>query len=172
MSTLRVDTILGESGAERRGLMTYAIICDQKADSDSGGQFTNGAWQTRELNHTIADPDDIVTIPATNDRFTLQAGSYLIEASAPAYKVNNHQARLYNETTGTVVQYGKNAYSDSTENVADESVVVARVTITSETSFKIQHRCTTTKPTNGYGNTVTGFGGVGIFTVVKIYKEA
>ena len=153
-----------------RGFVTYAIICDQKADSDNGGEFNNGAWQKRDLNTEIADPDSIVTI--ANDQFTLQAGSYLIEASAPAYKVNNHQTRLYNATTSAVVQYGKNAYSDSTENVADESVVVARVTITGATAFEIQHRCLTSKPTNGFGNTVNGFGGVGIFTVVKIYKEA
>ena len=156
--------------ATHRGFTTYAIICDQKADSDNGGDFTNGAWRTRNLNTEIADPDNIVVI--ASDQFTLQAGSYLIEASAPAYKVNNHQTRLYNATTSSVVQYGKNAYSDSTENVADESVVVARVTITGATAFEIQHRASATKATNGFGNTVSGFGGVGIFTVVKIFKEA
>ena len=153
-----------------KGFVSYAIICDQKADSASGGQFDNGAWRTRNLNTTIADPDSIVTI--ASDQFTLQAGSYLIEASAPAYKVNNHQTRLYNATTSAVVQYGQNAYSDATENVADESSVVARVTITGATAFEIQHRAANSKPTNGFGNSVNGFGGVGIFTVVKIYKEA
>ena len=156
--------------ATHRGFATYAIICDQKADSDSGGDFTNGAWRTRNLNTEIADPDGIVTI--ANDQFTLQAGSYLIEASAPAYKVNNHQTRLYNATTSAVVQYGQNAYSDATENVADESSVVARVTITGATAFEIQHRAMNSKTTNGFGNFVNGFGGVGIFTVVKIFKEA
>ncbi len=80
MSTLRVDTILGESGEERRGLMTYAIISDQKTQDTDGGTFSSGDWRTRDLNNTIADPDGIVTIPASEDRFTLQAGSYPIEA--------------------------------------------------------------------------------------------
>ena len=65
MSTLRVDTILGESGAERRGLMTYAIICDQKANDTDGGTFTSGAWRTRDLNtcllYTSPSPRDLST---------------------------------------------------------------------------------------------------------------
>lgn len=169
MSTLRVDTILGESGAERRGLMTYAIICDQKADNVDGGTFTSGAWQTRNLNTKIADPDGIVSI--ANDQFTLQAGSYLIEATAPAFDVNRHQVRLYNATAATAVQYGQNQYCTDTYNVANNSFVFARVTITGATAFEIQHRCQLSKATNGYG-VDNSFGGVSIYTLVKIYKEA
>ena len=112
MSTLRVDTILGESGAERRGLMSYAIICDQKSHTGDGGSFTSGAWRTRDLNTEIADPDGIVSI--ANNQFTLGAGDYLIEASAPAYSVNQHLIRLQNIKGSTTVQYGEAAYADGT----------------------------------------------------------
>ena len=104
MSTLRVDTILGESGAERRGLMTYAIISDEKANNTHGGTFTQDAWQTRDLNHTVADPDGIVTL--ANNQFTLNPGSYLIECSGPAIEVSRHQVRLYDVTNSAVVEYG------------------------------------------------------------------
>ena len=43
MSTLKVDTIQDTSGVVRRGLMTYAIIGDQKTSSTEGGTFTSGA---------------------------------------------------------------------------------------------------------------------------------
>ena len=170
MSTLRVDTILGESGAERRGLMTYAIICDQKTQNTSGGTFTSGAWQTRNLNTKIADPDGIVSI--ASDQFTLQAGSYLIEASASAFAVNAHRARLYNATDSSVVQLGTSSYArtSSGDVGSTASSVFARVTITAANAFEIQHRCSTTKTTNGFG--VANNFDVEIYTTVKIFKEA
>lgn len=172
MSTLRVDTILGESGAERRGLMTYAIISDQKTQDTDGGTFSNGDWRTRDLNHKIADPDGIVTIPATEDRFTLQAGSYLIEAFAPSFGVNANMARLYNITDDEVTQYGSHSYSRSASgDLGDsKSFVHARVTISGATEFKIEHRCSTSRSNNGFG--VGSNFGPETFTVVKIFKEA
>ena len=170
MSTLRVDTILGESGAERRGLMTYAIICDQKAQNTDGGTFTAGAWQKRNLNTTIADPDSIVTI--ANDQFTLQAGSYFIEARAPSYAVDSHRLRLYNATDSSEVQLGPNSYSRETTGDLgyDDAHLFARVTITGATAFEIQHRGMTSRSNNGFG--VPTNMGVEIYTTVKIFKEA
>ena len=170
MSTLRVDTILGESGAERSGLMTYAIICDQKAHNVDGGTFTDGAWQTRDLSNTpIADPDNIVSV--ANNQFTLQAGSYYIEASAPCYHTGRTQARLYNATDSSVVQYGTNAYASNTTNAQIRSTVFARVTITAGTTFEIQHRAQVAQANTGFG-VDNDFGGTSIFTIVKIFKEA
>ena len=65
---------------------SYAIICDQKDSTTDGGDFTTGAWRTRNLNTEIADPDGIVSI--SSNQFTLQAGTYLIKWSAPAYDVD------------------------------------------------------------------------------------
>ena len=141
MSTLRVDTILGESGAERRGLMTYAIICDQKAQNTDGGTFTAGAWQKRNLNTTIADPDSIVTI--ANDQFTLQAGSYFIEARSPAYGVDSHRIRLYNATDSSEVQLGPSSYSrEATSDLGyDDAHLFARVTTVSYTHLTLPTIC-------------------------------
>ena len=171
MSTLRVDTILGESGAERRGLMTYAIICDEKDHNVDGGTFTAGAWRTRTLNTKIADPDNIVSISASNDQFTLNAGSYLIEASAPFYQVGRSQLRLYNATDTSVVQYGANAYCGNTGGVHGNALLFVRVTITASTVFEIQHRGQVDKATIGFGLD-NNFGETSIYTVVKIFKEA
>jgi hypothetical protein len=170
MSTLRVDNIQDQGGAERRGLKTYAIIADQKTSGTSGGSFTAGAWQTRDLSDTpIADPDSIVSV--SSNQFTLGAGTYLIEGSAPAYHLNQHQLRLYNATDSSVVQYGQSAYATSGDNVQTNAYVFARLTITASKTFELQHRSSLTKTTNGYG-IGTDFGNTNIFAVVKIFKEA
>ena len=170
MSTLRVDNIQDQGGAERRGLKTYAIICDQKGYDTDGGTFTSGAWRTRDLNTEIADPDGIVSI--ASNQFTLGAGSYLIEASAPTYRTDRHVTRLQNITAGTTVQLGSSEFSYSGDNVQTRSVLVARVIITGSTTFEIQHRSQTSSATFGFG-VDTGMTGVeSIYTVVKIYKEA
>ena len=170
MSTLRVDNIQDQGGAERRGLKTYAIICDKKGHNEDGGTFSSGDWRTRDLNHEIADPDGIVSI--ANDQFTLGAGTYLIEAHAPAYKTNRHIARLQNITAGTTVQYGSAAYANSSGNVYNCSIVTARVTITGSTTFEIQHRSQSTSSSTGFGIDSSFTGVDSIYTIVKIFKEA
>ena len=157
--------------------ISYAIIADIKASNADGGDFDSGAWRTRDLNTEIADPDNIVSL--SSNQFTLGAGSYLIEFSAPACRLGSHQTRLYNATTSSEVQIGTSHYAPPTSGHADQtSMGAGRVTITGSTSFEIQHR--------GAGNSNVGedtFGfGVGssgshswgstMYCLVKIYKEA
>ena len=170
MSTLRVDNIQDQGGAERRGLKTYAIICDQKTNSTDGGTFTSGAHRTRDLNTKLYDPDGIVSI--SSNQFTLGAGSYLIRASAPAFLVNRHVARLTNVTDSSTVQEGAAAYSGSSSSGVSTSSIVARVTITASKAFEIRHRCQTDCTVNGFGVSASGNATVSIYTIVEIIKEA
>ena len=156
--------------ATHRGFATYAIICDEKAHNADGGTFTLGAFRTRDLNTEIADPDGIVSI--SSNQFTLGAGNYLIEASAPAYAVNRHIARLQNITDSTTVQYGQAQYTDAANFVYNSSVVVARVSITASKTFEIQHRSQSTQSSNGFGVQTAMSGVDSIYTIVKIYKES
>jgi hypothetical protein len=154
-----------------RGFVTYAIICDQKAQNTDGGTFTSGAWRTRDLNTEIADPDSIVSI--SSNQFTLSsAGSYFIEAYASSFAVNENVARLYNVTDSAVAQVGSHSYARfSSGDLGDsKSHLHARVTITGSTTFEIQHRCADTRTTDGFG--VASNLAVEIYTVVKIFKEA
>ena len=171
MSTLKVNEIQDTSGTVRRGIQTYAIICDEKDNNVAGGTFTSGAWRTRDLNTEIADPDSIVTI--SSNQFTLGAGTYLIEASAAAFGVNRHLTRIYNSTDSSVVEYGTSQISGTAQEASQFSTVLARVTITGSTAFEIQHRCNLTKATFGFGlETSFGSGFKNKYTVVKIFKEA
>jgi len=149
---------------------SYAIISDEKAHNADGGTFTLGAFRTRDLNTEIADPDGIVSI--SSNQFTLGAGNYLIEASAPAYAVDRHIARLRNITTSTTVQYGQAQYAGAANFVYNSSVVVARVSLTGSTTFEIQHRSQSTQASNGFGVQTAMAGVDSVYTIVKIFKEA
>lgn len=149
---------------------SYAIICDQKAHDANGGTFTSGAFRTRDLNTEITDPDSIVSI--SSNQFTLGAGDYLIEASAPVYRVARHITRLQNITDGSTITWGTAEYADATNLVANRSFLDARVSLTGSTTFELQHRADSTLATQGFGVSSSFTGTQSIYAVVKIYKEA
>mgnify|MGYP003133127688 CR=1 FL=1 len=148
---------------------SYAMIADQKTQSTNGGTFTSGAWRTRDLNTELADADGIVSI--SSNKFTLQAGTYLVIVSAPAYKVTRHSARLMNDTDGTAVAYGTNA---SCSSDLTRSIVIARFTITGAKEFLVSHHCQDDRSNDGFGINVNDQWSVPseTYTFVEIYKEA
>ena len=150
---------------------SYAIIEDQKGAGANGGTFTSGAWRTRDLNTEIADADNIVSI--SSNQFTLQAGNYLIQASAPAYYVDSHQAALYDITADNFHTLGTNEYAKGDAGTGSRSIVTARVTISSANVYEIRHRCQTTFATYGFGVFIGTSQWItdNNYTYVKIFKE-
>jgi hypothetical protein len=73
------------------------IFSDQKSQNTPGGTFTSGSWQTRTLNTTSGS---ISGASLSSNQFTLPAGTYVIESTAPAYRVQEHQSRIQNITDG------------------------------------------------------------------------
>ena len=155
------------------GLFTsYAVIEDQKGAGANGGTFTSGAWRTRDLNTEVFDPDNIVSI--SSNQFTLQAGNYFIEASAPAYHVDRHQAALYDITADNFHTIGTNEYAKGDAGTGSRSIVTARVTISSANVYEIRHRCQTTFATYGFGVFIGTSQWItdNNYTYVKIFKES
>ena len=148
-----------------------AIICDQKAEDVDGGTFAHGSWVQRDLNTEIADPDGIVSITADSN-FTLQAGTYLVKAAAPAYHVNRHMIKLTNTTDSSDVATGTSEYCSSADAIRNRSHLIARFTIASAKNFGIFHRCQATKATVGKGIGSDFAGYTEKYTMVEIYKEA
>jgi hypothetical protein len=156
-------------GAPAALFVSYALIVDEKTSGTGGGTFTSGAWQTRDLQTEIFDPDGIVSI-ATN-AFTLAAGSYFIKWSASASKVDNHLSRLYDITGAASVQTGRGGYVNSSywgQGISDGG---ARVTPSGSNVYRIEHRCQTTQATIGFGQAVS-FSVPYSFTSVEIFKES
>lgn len=151
--------------------VSYAIICDLKADGVDGGSSVADTWTTRDLNTTIADPDSIVSI--SSNQFTLQSGTYFIKWYAPAQATSGHKARLYNFTDSTVVQNGQNAHTTTTNNSASIAFGVGRVTIGSSKAFEIQHISNASNGGDGFmsSNAATG-DNEEMYTIVEIFKEA
>ena len=166
------DATLLTSNAALGKFASYAIICDQKTSGTHGGTFTSGSWRTRDLNTELADADGIVTI--SSNKFTLQAGTYLVVASAPAFRVDRHMIRMMNETDGTAVEYGTSEHCDSSDITTTRSFLKARFTISGAKEFEISHRCQTTKSSDGFG--VNSGGNFTVtnekYTIVEIYKES
>ena len=151
---------------------SYAAIEDQKTAGNNGGTFTSGDWRTRDLQTEIFDPDNIVSI--SSNQFTLQAGNYFIEASAPAYNVDRHQAALYDITASNFHSLGTNEYAKGDAGTGSRSIVIARVSISSANVYEIRHRCQTTFATYGFGVHI-GNGSWTTdnnYTYVKIFKES
>jgi len=147
---------------------SYALIVDSKADGVDGGTFTLGAWRTRDLQTEIADPDLIVTI--STNQFTLAAGNYFIQWSAPALIVGFHQTRLYDITGTAAIQDGSSEESPYGLG-SNRSTGFARVTPSGSNVYTIEHRSSVTNADDGFGN-ANSFGNLEVYTIVAIFKES
>lgn len=151
----------------------YILIRDEKAIGALGGTFTSGAWRTRDLNTIVTDETGNVTL--SSNQFTLQAGTYRIDAHAPAFNVNGHQSRLRNITDGITQLVGRGAtsiQSSIADTASQQANIKGQFTLSSAKAFELQHFCTTTRATSGFGIGITGTGEIAIFTEVEIIKVA
>ena len=145
-----------------------AFIKDVKPNGTSGGDFNSGSWVTRVLN-TVEGDSSFLTL--SSNQFTLSAGEYLVEASAPAQRVDNHTAKLYNITDAADVIIGTTARTSSTSDLTiNRSVLGGKLVIDSSKTFEIQHYCQTSRiGLVGFGG-ASSFGVDEVYTVVKITK--
>ena len=146
--------------------ISVARITDSKASGTSGGTFTSGAWRTRDLNTIEDDPDSIVTL--ASNQFTLGAGTYLIQWSAPAIKAGSHKTQLWDVTGSTDLAKGTSEYTASADSIQTHSFGFDIVTLTASNTFEIQHRCFSSTTSNGLG--VVGNFAAEKYAMVTIFK--
>lgn len=149
---------------------SVAVLVDQKTQNTPGGSFAAAAWRTRDLNTEVSDPDGIVSL--SSNQFTLGAGTYLIHWDAPAYRVARHMSRLYDVTNTAVVELGLSSFTEITSNIQTSSTGSAGVTITGNTTYRIEHQSGSTQNTNGFGVESNLTGGGERYTRVTIWKVA
>ncbi len=160
--------IRGSDNFDTAYAKSVAIIADVKAYNAGGGTFTAGAWRTRDLNTELDDPSNIVTI--ASNQFTLQAGTYLVEWSAPAYIAGRHSSRLQNITDSTTDAEGTAEYTADEDDVSTMSRGVKVITVASAKAFEIQHYASLTSGTFGLGVNSNVVGQNSVYTLVKIHK--
>lgn len=141
-------------------------IKDVKATTTDGGTFTSGAWQTRDLNDLSGDTG---WVSLSSNQFTLDAGKYEIEVCVPAVDVDYHQAVIYNITDSTFDVIGTSAGIGTSSVFTSTSDIKDQIEISSSKTYEIQHRCSSTKSTLGFGS-ANSFGQDEVYTQVKITK--
>lgn len=137
-------------------------VREEQTSGTNGGTFTSGAWRTRTLN--TSKTNEISGASLGSNQITLPAGTYWIEASAPGFVVVFHKAKLYNITDSADVIIGTNCQTGAGDSVLTRSLVRGRFTIAAQKVFELQHRCSSTLAT-------TGFGQANSFSVVEVYSE-
>ena len=149
-------SITGDLSVSGTGATKVAILSHVTAHDVGGGDLTSGAFRTRPLN-TEVDPDSIVTL--SSNQFTLAAGTYIIDWTCDGYSVDHHVSQIYDITNSATLILGSASYAKSTVNVANVTYGHHVFTITSTTTYELQHQCSTTKASNGMGN-VTNMSGI------------
>lgn len=155
-----VSTTGGGSGLD------YILIREEQTSGTQGGTFTSGAWQTRVLNTEVVDTGNHASL--SSNQITLAAGTYRFRIRCPGFLVVNHKAKLYNITDAADVEFGTSERTNA--DAQNYSEIVGRMTIAGTKVFEVQHQCSTTRATNGFGAT-TGFG-TEIYTIAEFWKEA
>jgi hypothetical protein len=150
-----------------RDFRDYILIRDIKAAGVDGGTFTSGAWRTRDLTEESSDVGGHAGLGA--NRITLAAGTYEFEVTAPAGLVGSHQVRLYNISDASIVTSGSVMYNGVA--CVTRSEACGRFTITSPKVFEVQHRCSSTQATTGFGK-ACNFGSWEQYTIAKFWKVA
>ena len=148
---------------------TYAVFQDVKS-SGGGGNFTSGAFRTRDLQ--TSQFNNITGCSLASNQITLAAGTYIINAVAPAESVDQHQTRFQNITDSTTAVLGGNAYAaPGATGLSTYSVCDGGFTIASSKVFELQHRATTTRNGTGFGVN-NGFGVGETYAIITIAKVA
>lgn len=140
-----------------------ATVRDVKSSGTNGGTFNSGSWVKRDLNNLSGD---VSFIALNNDTMVLDSGVYFVRAYGPAYRVNNHQIRLYNSSADSVEAVGTMGRTVIATATSDLMAIVEVKTTTAK--YIIEHQCENTRNNNGLG--LANSWGDNVYTQVRIKK--
>jgi hypothetical protein len=109
-------------------------VAEVQASGTDGGTATANTWNTRAINTIVVDDTGLVTLPGSST-FTIPAGTYIVQASAPAYQANNHVLRLVN-VTDAINYYGTSEYTGSGNGVATRSMLGIKFVLSATKTFR------------------------------------
>lgn len=141
-------------------------VQNQQASGTNGGTFTSGAWQTRVLNTVLTNL--ITGASLASNQITLPSGTYRIIAFGATNACDRHQMRWQNTSDGTTTITGLSSVSSGTLYSSGLADVVGVFTISSSKIFELQHRCQSTRATEGFG--LPGSWGTEVYADVFIEK--
>lgn len=116
------------------------IVEDRKATGTTGGASVSG-WNKRSLQTVIYN--GITDASLADNDVTLPVGTYIVEGSAPAYKVDRHSIRLVDSSGPTTLLIGTAEKTDETSTEAmTRSFIEGVIILTAETVLYIEHYTT------------------------------
>lgn len=158
----------GSGGSDSGSGVPGLIIEDQKAVGTDAGTFTSGAFRTRDLN--TAARNVIAGAALASNQITLQPGTYLVHFSAPGFSCGAHVGRFRNVTDGSTPVNGTSEDTDQGSNSTTRSEGWGVFTIATAKVFELQHRCTTTQATDGFGGASNLGNAVELYSYVHIWE--
>jgi hypothetical protein len=142
-------------------------VREEQAAGTDGGTFTSGSFVKRTLNTTLTNTISGASIASSV--ISLPAGTYFVRASAPGFFCTGHVAKLRDTTNSIDLLIG--TVERTTTTVVTRSLVSGYFTLAGTTNIELQHRCTTTRSTDGLGPSAN-VGVVEVYSVLEIYRVA
>lgn len=179
-------TVSGAITIDKDGVTTlastgYACLRELAANTVACGAASATTWHTRGDGAVVPawtkdwETLAMVTLGA-GGKVTLAAGTYLIEAFCPAYKVGKHVCRIEHKTSaGGHVAYFDGTAEDAPAAAAVQTVshVYAKIVFTGTNSdFYVQHYTTGAEVADGLGVPVSAGATNEVYSIVKIHKIA
>lgn len=128
----------------------YVLLQYQLTSGTAGGTATSGSDQTRPLNTEVVDSGALCSL--SSNQFTLSAGTYIICATAVAFKTDASQLILRNVSDSVDICRGLNAWSNNgTASTQTPAQLVYQFTLASSKTLELRHRFQTTRATDGMG---------------------
>lgn len=167
------ETEIGSGGGGGGAVPDYILMQDHEAHATAGGTFTSGAERVRDLNTVVSDDGGHV-ISLGSNQFTIEPGTYVIDAQIPGYGCDRHKAYLHNVTSGVHQSgvVGTNGFSSYVAGGYSHDYVrlCGKFTIAVQSVFEIHHICETTSTTYGFG-VPSNFGSdIEVYTSVQLWK--
>ena len=125
-----------------------AIFREEQSSGTEGGTFTSGSYVKRTLNTTVVN--NITGCSIASSVITLPAGTFAVTGFAPAQECSRSKLRIQNMTASTTLQIGNNAFANTTDG-ASIATINSVFTLASASTIELQHRCSSTKASNGLG---------------------
>jgi len=153
---------------ERLGVHNLLHVQDQKGAGTAGGTFTTGAWRTRVLNTVVVN--NITGASLSANQITLPAGRYFISAKCPGFAVNTHCSRVQSTApTATTLATGSVAYASGNSTTTD-TFLDAILDLATDSTIELQHVCSGTKETDGFGVGGNLGQAYNVFASIKIWR--
>jgi len=164
-----LTTTINNLSAQLTPVGATCIFQEQQINNTAGGTSATGAWQKRTLNIEVIDTDGLGSLNLASNQFTLQAGTWLIQARVPCFRTN--RTRVIIVDTAGPTYYGISNYAREGNNPSLELTAVATVTIPPGTTktFYIDHYTERAEGGNGLGVAV-GRGFTEVYTTVVCIK--